>query len=74
MKRPNKPHPSKGEQRFGKNQVPSEERFMVPTIEQCRAYASKYKKFGKDPGIRRAAVSGSWTTLAHQLEALAMKG
>jgi hypothetical protein len=78
MKRPNKPHPRKGEQRFGRNQMAGEDRFMVPTIEQCRSYASEYKKIGKDPGnsARRSAVllgvSRSWTTLAHQLEALAV--
>jgi|EndMetStandDraft_9_1072997.scaffolds.fasta_scaffold100435_2 hypothetical protein len=46
----------------------------VPTVEQCRAYASNYKALAADPlnSARRSAVlkniSQSWTALSHQLE------
>ena len=49
----------------------------VPTVEQCRAYASNYKALAADPlnSARRSAVlkniSQSWTALSHQLENLA---
>jgi hypothetical protein len=48
------------------------------SVEQCRAYAAQYKKLGIDPknSARRStvlmSVSKTWTTLAHQLENLAM--
>ena len=50
----------------------------VPTIEQCKTYASEYKALGKDQrnSARRSSVflniSRSWTALAHQLENLAV--
>jgi hypothetical protein len=50
----------------------------VPTIEQCKTYASKYKALGKDQqnSARRSSVllsiSRTWTALAHQLENLAV--
>jgi hypothetical protein len=48
----------------------------MPTIEQCRAYASEYKILGCDRRIsaRRSSVllgiSRSWIALSHQLESL----
>lgn len=50
---------------------------LMPTIEQCRAYAAEHKILGGDPknSARRSTVllsiSHSWTALAHQLESLA---
>jgi hypothetical protein len=50
----------------------------MPTVEQCRAYATNYKTLGADPtnSARGSAVltsiSRSWTALAHQLENLAV--
>jgi hypothetical protein len=50
----------------------------MPTIEQCRAYASEYQILGKDRQIsaRRSSVllsiSRSWVALAHQLENLTL--
>jgi hypothetical protein len=49
----------------------------MPSIEECKTYASNYKTLGADPAnsARRAAVlmgiSRSWTALAHQFENLA---
>jgi hypothetical protein len=51
---------------------------MVPTIEDCKRYASAYKTLGNDEGIsaRRSTVllgiSRSWTALANQLENLSV--
>lgn len=48
------------------------------TTEQCKAYAAEYKRLAADPtnSARRSTVlksiSRSWTTLAHQLESLAL--
>jgi hypothetical protein len=50
---------------------------LMPTVEQCRAYAAEHKILGANPrnSARRSTVlmniSRSWTALAHQLENLA---
>jgi hypothetical protein len=50
----------------------------MPSIEQCRFYAAKYKELGSNPdnSARRStlltSISRSWTALAHQLENLAI--
>jgi hypothetical protein len=50
---------------------------IMPTTEQCNAYAAEYQRLGQeaDISIRRATVlmgiSLSWTTLANQLDRLA---
>jgi len=50
---------------------------IMPTAEQCNAYAGEYQLLGQQVGvsIRRAAtlmaISQSWTILADQLERLA---
>jgi hypothetical protein len=55
-----------------------QDRATVPTIEQCKTYASEYKTLGYDPEIssRRStsllSISRSWTALAHKLENLAV--
>ena len=53
-------------------------RDKMSSVEQCRAYASEHKTLGANPrnSARRSAVlmniSRSWTTLANQLESLAI--
>jgi hypothetical protein len=50
----------------------------MTSVEQCRANAAEYKRFSADPenSARRTTVlkgiSRSWTTLANQLESLAI--
>jgi hypothetical protein len=50
----------------------------MPSVEQCRAYAAKYKALGANPNnsARLSSVlmniSRSWTALAHQFESLAI--
>jgi hypothetical protein len=50
----------------------------MPTAEQCNTYAAEYQLLGREAAIsiRRATVlmgiSLSWTTLANQLERLAV--
>ena len=51
---------------------------MMPSVEQCRAYAAEYKILGANPrnSARRSAVltniSRSWAALANQLDSLAV--
>jgi hypothetical protein len=60
------------------NEGPNQDGIKVPTIEECKTYASEYKALGADPAnsARRASVltsiSRSWATLAHQLENLSV--